>query len=491
MNERSSLRVAIIGAGPAGLAAGHELLEHGFTCFTIFEKSDAVGGTWHLQTYPGLACDVWAHSYTFSYAPNPEWSASFAERAEIEAYLQRCAVEFGLEPHLRFNTRIVAARYRREGIWAITTDRGEQLEFDVVISAMGNQHTPLFPAVDGIDSFTGPSWHATEWEHDVDLTGLRVAVIGSAAGAVQVVPELAKIVGHLTVLQRSANWIMPRGRRVYSPWKRALYRRSPALVRLTRKGQRFLMSLVHDATTLGHKRMEDFEKRARTFLRKSIPDETLRAALTPTSRFGCKRGLVSDDFYPALMLDHVELVPAGLARVAPRSIVTSDGREIEVDAIVYCTGYRILDFDRIDVVGRDGVSLADAMGAAPQAHKGIAAPGFPNFFFTVGPNGLILDVPYFVTVERNVKTIVRLLCDMQAAGAAAVGVRPETCRAYNEWLQQRFSRYSWGADSCSSYYRTASGHAPFLFPGDFSTYDRIHEEIGLDEFEPIPASSFR
>ncbi len=486
MNAPSELRVAVIGAGPAGLAAGHELLARGFTTFTIFEATDAVGGTWHIHTYPGLACDVWAHSYSFSYRPNPDWSASFVEQPEIEAYLQQCAKEFGLEPHIRLNTRIAKAHYQAGGTWRLESDSGERFEFDVVINAMGNQHTPLYPDVPGIDTFEGDQFHATRWNHDVDLTGKRVVVVGSAASAVQVVPEIAKEVGHLTVLQRTANWIMPRGRKPYSATRRWLFKHFPATIRWTKNFQRFLMSFVHQAATMGHKRMDDFEKRARGFIDKAVDDPVLREALTPDSHYACKRGLVSDDFYPALCQEHVELVAEGLASVRPTGITTASGREIDVDVIVYCTGYRIQDFDRIEVTGEDGQSLAGVMEKAPESHKGIATPGFPNYFFAVGPNGLVLNVSYFITAERNVKSIVRRLEEKQRAGLGAIAVKPDVHREYNDWMGERFPLFSWGHESCNSYYRDASGRAPFLFPGSFDEYEALHEAGGLHEYEARP-----
>ena len=485
MSNDHSLRVAVIGAGPAGLAAGHELLARGFRDFTLYEATDGVGGTWHIHSYPGLACDVWAHSYTFSYRPNPDWSASFVEQPEIEAYLQQCAKEFGLEPHIRLNTRIARMQWQ-DGRWHLESDGGERFEADVVINAMGNQHTPLYPDLPGMQDFEGESFHATRWDHDVKLEGRRIVVVGSAASAVQIVPELARVAGRLTVLQRSANWIMPRGRKPYSERQRRWFRRLPILMRLTQRFQRFLMSFVHQAATLGHKRQDDFEKRARSFIERAIPDPALREQLTPDSRYACKRGLVSDDFYPALMLDHVELVSEGLAAVRAEGITTASGREIDCDVIVYCTGYKILDFDRIEVIGEGGRALADEMEEAPEAFKGIARPGFPNYFFAAGPNGLVLNVPYFVTIENNLSSIVRLLCEKEAAGVASISVAPERHRAYNDWMQTRFPLFSWGHASCSSYYRTASGHAPFLFPGDFRSYAKLHEELGLEDFERRP-----
>lgn len=478
-------RIGIIGAGPAGIACGHELLQEGFTNFTILEALDAPGGTWRVQSYPGLACDVWAHSYSFSYAPNPDWSANFVERAEIQAYLAQCWADFGLEPHTRFNTCIESAHWQPECYWLLQTTTGESFEFDVIVNAMGNQHTPLFPDVPGLDRFRGDSWHAARWNHDVDLTGKRVAVVGSAASAVQIVPEVAKVAGQLTVLQRSPNWIMPRNRKFYSDAQRRRFRRFPFLIGLTRRVQGFLMGQVQYAATIGHRRMGQFEGVARRYIKRAIEDPALRAQLTPDSRYACKRGLVSDDFYPALNRDNVELVASALKEVTEDGLVTADGRHIDLDAIIYCTGYRILDFDRIDVVGATGQSLAEAMGDSPKAFKGIATPGFPNYFFAVGPNGLVLNVPYFKTAERNVRTIVGLLKQMREVGLTAIDVTRSATDAYFDWMVTQFGRFSWGSGDCNSYYVNASGHAPFLFPGDFKQYLEFHSEIGLQDFDAI------
>ncbi len=220
-----------------------------------------------------------------------------------------------------------------------------------------------------------------------------------------------------------------------------------------------------------------------SFIATSIADPSLRAAVTPDTRYGCKRGLVSDDFYPALDQDHVELIPEGLHQVTPTGLVTSSGREVEVDVIIYCTGYRVLDFDRIEVTGLEGRTLAETMAEAPHVHKGIAVPGFPNYFLAVGPNGLVLNVSYFETAEQNVTTIVRLLGDLVDRGLTAMAPREELCKQYNRSIAGDFAAFSWGASDCQSYYRTASGHAPFLFPGNFKTWRRIQSDITLEEFD--------
>ena len=476
------MRIAIIGAGPAGIAAGHELLQQGFSDFTIFDSLDAPGGTWRLHSYPGLACDVWAHSYSFSYAPNPDWSASFVGFAEIQAYLADCATRFGLDPHIQLNTRISRAEYVQPGHWQLESETGPLGEFDILINAMGNQHTPLYPNVEGMDDFQGDSWHATRWNHAVDLKGKRVVVVGSAASAVQIVPELAKEAGQLTVLQRSANWIMPRNRKQYSSAKRWQFRHFPGLISATRWVQRMMMGQVEYAVTIGHKRMDQFEGMVKKYIDRAIEDPAVREKLLPDTRYGCKRGLVSDDFYPALNRDNVELVAEGLASVTAGGIITSSGREIEADVIIYCTGYKILDYDRFDVVGKDGQLLGDVMGDEPRAHKGISVPGFPNYFFAVGPNGLVLNVSYFVTAERNVETIVDLIGDLQHEGKQSLEVKREEFESYNNALDEKFSKFTWAAPDCHSYYTNASGHASFLFAGNFKEWVELHEATDLNEY---------
>ncbi len=481
------MRIAIIGAGPSGIAAGRELLRKGFTDFTILEGLDGPGGTWRLHTYPGLACDVFAHSYTFSYRPNPDWSENFVSQPEILAYLEKCFTEFGLDPYLRPNTRIVSADFTERGTWVLRSTAGETFEYDAVINAMGNQHTPSYPDVPGIDSFEGESFHGTRWDHGVDLEGKRVAVIGSAASAVQIVPEVAKRAAHLTVLQRSANWIMPRNLKSYSQRRRAVLRRTPMLLRGIRKFQGLLLDQVEYATTLGHSRMRLFEKLATKHIDQHITDPELREALLPKSRYGCKRGLVSDDFYPTLNLPHVDLIASGLDRITPTGLVASNGQEVDVDVIIYCTGYRFQDFDRIAVTGTDGLDLAQSMAQRPESLKGIAIPGFPNYFMAAGPNGLVLNVAYFNSVEQNVETIVRLLGDMVDQGHQVMAVKPEVVRRYNDSLAEKFTAFSWAAPDCKSYYRDAAGRPTILYPGSFKKWRKLHAETSLADFDLTPA----
>jgi len=478
------LRVAVIGAGPSGLTAGRELLRAGFERFTIFDKSDAVGGTWHQHSYPGLACDVKAAAYTFSDAPNPEWSATFVQQKEIEAYLQRMAREFGLEPHLKLDTEIRSCRYQPDGTWHLDTAGGELHEFDVVVNAMGNQHTPLYPDVPGIGSFEGPSWHSTEWNHEVPLEGKRVVLIGSAAAAVQIVPEIARVAGHLTVLQRTPNWILPRGAKPYSGLSRTLLGFAP-LRNLHRWIHHKVMNLSNGAFIVGDKIQARVEKMGLDHIEKTVKDEALREQVTPKSHFGCKRPLMSDFYYPALQRENVRLVPHAAREVVADGIVTTEGEKLEADVVIYCTGYKVMDFERIDVVGAGGVSLAKQMEEAPEAYVGSAVPGFPNYFFALGPNALIASTSFFDAAEINLKAIVRLLGEKQAAGARAIDVRPEAHERYNQWIVEARAAFSWGRDSCNSYYRTPTGHTPFLFPGDVATFQRQRDEMTLADFQVV------
>lgn len=482
MPDYGSVRVAVIGAGPAGIVAGRELLAQGFTNFTIFEKAPAAGGTWHQHSYPGLACDVKAAAYTFGGEANPDWTHNFAERHEIEAYLQRCVTKFRLEAHLRLNTCVVSAQYQGDGTWQLVSGSGDEFEFDVVINAMGNQHTPLYPDLVGMESFEGDSWHSTEWKHDVSLEGKRIALVGSAAAAVQVVPEIAKLAGHLYVLQRTPNWVLPRGRKPYSALSRSLLRIKP-LRTLLRAFHCKIMNLAAGAFEVGHKTQARVEAMGRKHIEKSISDPELRDRVSPQSRFGCKRPLMSDWFYPALQRENVTLVPAAAKSVHERGVLCDDGRDFDVDVIIYCTGYKVMDFERIEVLGSGGQSLAKRLAEAPEAFKGFAVPGFPNYFFALGPNSLVPSASFFDSAEVNLGCIIRLLREKEAAGVRAIDVKEDQLRAYNDWILAERERFSWGVGSCNSYYRTSDGHTPFLFPGDFAVYTQQREESGLHEFE--------
>jgi cyclohexanone monooxygenase len=488
--KKQDYKIAIIGAGPTGIAAGRELLQQGFNNFTIYDKEKAAGGTWHRQTYPGLACDVWAHSYTYSYAPNPDWTESFVGQREIEAYLQKCSRDFGLEPYLQFNRQVIAATLQADKQWLLSFSDGSTELYSVIINAMGNQHTAVFPPIAGIDEkgndvFTGDSWHSTYWNHDVDLTDKKVLVIGSAAAAVQIIPAIADKVRELVVLQRSANWILPRNNKRYSPTVITLFKRFPFLMRAFRFFQGLLMNVVYHAVSNESRTMKVFENMALKFIEKSFTDPALRKAVTPDSRYGCKRPLVSDDYYPALNRDNVTLKHIGAKAITPEGCITADNQHLDADVIIYCTGYKVLDFDRINVCGEHGLNLAEEMAKAPEAYKGIAVPGFPNYFLAVGPNALVLSVSYFKSIEANTKNIVDLLSAMQSNNIKAIDARPELTREYNDWVIAQCKQFSWGSGACHNYYINDSGQSPFLYPATYKEFLKMRANCGLQDFRII------
>lgn len=488
--EKSEVKIAIIGSGPSGIAAGRELLQQGFTNFTIYEKEKAAGGTWHSHTYPGLACDVWAHSYCYTYAPNPNFSSSFVDQPEIEAYLQKCSRDFGLESHTKFNTKILAADLQKNYQWELVFENGLKESYDIVINAMGNQHTPVFPTIDGVnpdgsDAFKGPSWHSTDWNHEVDIKDKRVLVVGSAAAAVQIVPEIAKVAKHLTVLQRSANWIMPRNKKVYSLATQKRFKRFPFLLKALRYAQGVMMNFVYHAVSNDSRTMSLFENICKKFISENFSDESMRESVTPDSRYGCKRPLVSDDFYPALNRDNVSLVHDGAKAITETGCITLKGEEIGVDIIIYCTGYKMMDFDRIAVAGLDGKNLADEMEKAPEAYKGILTPDFPNYFMVTGPNAVALTVSYYKSVEQNVANIVRLVSEMIQNDVKAINARHDLTREYNDWIIEACKKFSWGSGGCQSYYVNKSGRSPFIYPSTYKDFIKMRLDCDLKYFDEI------
>ncbi len=484
----SQKKIAVIGAGPSGIAAGRELLQQGFNNFIIYEKESAAGGTWHTHTYPGLACDVWAHSYTYSYAPNPNWSESFAKQTEIESYLQSCVKKFGLEPYIEFNRTVVLCELQNDLKWKLNFSDGSQQVVDFVINAMGNQYSPSLPNIKGLNSFKGESWHSTHWNKNIDLKGKRVIVIGSAASAVQIIPEIAPQVEHLTIMQRSPNWIVARNNKQYSNRTKKLFTRYPALLKLFRNTQGIIMNFVHGATIMDSKRMAMFENMGRKFIASSIDDPELQKLVTPKSRYGCKRPLVSDNFYSTLNRNNVTLLASGVSAITETGIISNDQQEVSADIIIFCTGYKVMDFERITIKGLHERILAEEMQKAPEAYKGIAVSGFPNYFLAAGPNALVLSVSYFKSIEANLHNIVTLMQQMLEKNICAIDADPTRQRQYNDWIKENCKRFSWGSGTCHNYYTRADGQSPFLYPADYKSFLKMRAGCTLDEFNAIACS---
>ena len=465
--ERSPRRIVIIGAGPGAIISGYRLTEAGFTDFVMLERQARVGGTWARNRYPGLACDVVSRAYQFSFALKPDWDAPYAFQPEILEYMEQCVDDFGLRPHVRLETAVRGARWdEATATWTVTTEAGEELEADVLIASPGMFGAAVWPAIDGRGSFAGTAVHTSDWPDDLDLTGQRVAVIGSAASAVQLLPEVAKVASRLHLFQRSANWVLPKEDAPFSPEQIAALVDDPAALAAARAeaveqvGARFAFDMEEVRVLMeqwGHENIAVVE------------DAALREKLTPTSPWGCQRPLFSNVYYPTFNLPHVELVTEPIVRITPTGVVTADGVEREVDVIVYATGYETTRYiSALEIVGRDGLDINDAWVEGAHAYLGITTAGFPNLFMLYGPNtnhGSIITM-----IEYQVDYVLRMLDRMDREGLAWVDVRPETVKAYDERIQRDLDAVTVWDAGCHQYYRVPSGRIVTQWPHSMFTY---------------------
>ncbi len=457
--------VAIVGTGFSGLGLAIGLKERGIDDFVVLERADDIGGTWRDNTYPGAACDVPSHLYSFSFAPNPDWSRAFSPQAEIRDYLRRCAVRFGLLSHLRFGHEVIDALWDEgERRWRIATTRGR---FTADVFALGNGPLaePSIPAIPGLGQFEGTVFHSARWDHGHDLTGERVAVIGTGASAIQFVPRIQPRVGRLTLFQRTPPWIMPRQDRAISRRERAAFRAAPIAQRVVRSALYWQREIGALGLVYKPAMMKGVERLARAHLEAQVANPALREKMTPRYRMGCKRILLSDDFYPALTWPNVEVVTDRIRAVRPRGVVTGDGVERAVDTIILATGFHVTDNPVARRVrGCDGRTLADAWRDGPRAYLGAAIAGFPNLFMLIGPNTGLGHTSMVFMIESQVAYIVDCLRVMDERGLGVVEVRPAVQEAFNEELQARMRNTVWSS-GCSSWYLDANGRNSTLWPG--------------------------
>jgi cation diffusion facilitator CzcD-associated flavoprotein CzcO len=460
-------RIAIVGTGFSGLGMAIRLKRAGIDDFVVLERADDVGGTWRENTYPGCQCDVPSHLYSFSFAPNPGWSRTFSRQPEIWDYLRDCAERFGVTPHIRFGHELREAAWDEEHQrWELDTSGG-RLTAQVLVSGTGGLSEPSIPAIRGLEGFEGTVFHSAEWDHDHDLTGERVAVIGTGASAIQFVPLIQPQVGQLHLFQRTPPWIMPHSDRPVSNVERRAFRAAPFLQRLIRRGvywsrEALVLGLTHS------RRMKLLEAAARAHLRAQVRDPELRARLTPNYRLGCKRILVSNDYYPALSRPNVEVLTAGIREVRPRSIVTEDGTEREVDTIILGTGFHVTDTSAATHVrGRDGRTLAEVWDGSPQAYLGTTVASFPNFFLLLGPNTGLGHTSVVFMIEAQIAHVMKCVRAMEEKDLRAVEVRPEVQEAYNDDIQAQMHDSVWTTGGCASWYIDEAGRNSTLWP-DFT-----------------------
>ncbi len=482
VNDSSAVRkrrIVVIGAGPGGICTGHYLRQAGYTDFTLFERDGDVGGTWQRNRYPGLACDVWSHVYCFTFALNPGWTRSYATQPEILAYMRRTVDDLGLWPHIRLNTGIASAAWDDDtGTWRVTTEAGEEIEADVVISGQGMFGELKYPDIEGRDSFEGVAVHTGAWDESLDLTGKRVAVIGSAASAVQSVPEIAKVAGQLHVFQRSANWVLPKDDKEHTSEQLEQFL-DPAELQAYHDG---IMAFVGPSIPFSNPEMNAIAEWVAACAIEVVDDPEVREKLTPTTPWGCMRPLFSNDYYPTFNRPNVELVTDPIERITPTGVVTADGTERAVDVIVFATGYVVDKFaSRIPITGRGGLPLEKAWADGARAYLGITTAGFPNLFMLYGPNtnqGSLIPM-----IEYEAQYAVKALQAMDAAGVDWMDVKPEVEDAYNAELQAGIDQVEVWQAGCSHYYLSDSGRVVTQYPWSMYTFREAVSEVDLDDFE--------
>jgi cation diffusion facilitator CzcD-associated flavoprotein CzcO len=486
--------VLVVGAGLAGLGAVIRLRERGVEDVVVLERGDRVGGTWRDNTYPGAACDIPSLLYSFSFAPNPDWSRTYAGGEEILDYVEHLARSRDLYRHIRFGATVERLEWDdATGTWTAHVSGGEPVRARAVVMAAGPLANASLPDIPGLEDYTGITMHSARWDHDVDLDGLRVAVIGTGASAVQIVPRLAERVASLKVFQRTPGWVLPRLDQANSPATRAAFRAVPGLQRLARTA----LFGAHELVALGlvwpTPVTSVVETLARAWLRHEIPDAWDRRRLTPEFRAGCKRMLVSSEYLAALRSETTKLITWPIARLSPRGVRTADGIEHELDAIVFATGFDVSRTGTpFPVVGRGGRTLDERWAGGAHAYRSVTTAGFPNLFFTFGPNsgpGHHSALVYVEAQLEHIATAVRVIVDRDLR---RLEVRADREEAENADLQRRLAATTWNS-GCSSWYLTPEGHNATMYPGFATQYVRATRRVDLADYEmtaPAPCARF-
>jgi cation diffusion facilitator CzcD-associated flavoprotein CzcO len=483
----------VVGAGFAGLCMAIKLQENGGPDFLVAERGSDVGGTWRDNTYPGAACDVPSQLYSFSFAPNPAWSRSFSPQPEIQAYIQRVAEQSGVLDRFRFDTELEDARWDDDAqLWHVRTSTG-RLTADVLVSAAGALSDAKLPDIDGIDSFQGEVFHSSRWRHDYDLAGKRVAVIGTGASAIQIVPEIAGKVAHLDVYQRTAPHIIPRRDRAYTRLEKLAFKHVPGVQKAYRTAIYWARESFVPAFVVDPRIAAPAKKAAMANIHKGISDPELRAKVTPDFELGCKRVLISNDWYPALDRDDVDLVTDRISKITPGAVVTVDGTEREIDVLIVATGFLATDLPiGRHIHGRNGESLADHFRQhGMQAYKGATVHGFPNLFFIVGPNTGLGHSSMVFMIESQVAYAVDALRKMRTGQIAAVEPTPEAQQAWNDDLQRRMKRTVWNTGGCSSWYLDEHGRNVTLWPRTTYKFRQLTASFDTESYTAVPAATDR
>jgi cation diffusion facilitator CzcD-associated flavoprotein CzcO len=465
VEDAQRYRIGLLGAGFGGLGMAIKLRQAGMHDFVIWERDADVGGTWWANTYPGCQCDIPSHLYSYSFAPNPNWSRTYPLQPELKDYLRECTERYRLGEHVRVNCEVTSAEWvEDECVWRVETAQGPFV-VDLLIAAPGFLSEPATPALPGLEDFGGESFHTARWNHDHDLTGRRVAVIGTGASAIQTVPQIQPIVEHLDVFQRTPPWVVPHRDRPITEIERHIYRRFPALQRIARSAVYWSREMLVPGFVSNPSLMRLPQRVARRNLEKNVPDPTLRAKLMPDYSFGCKRVLPSNDWYPTLTKPNVDVVTERIDRVVSNGIVTADVELHELDTIVFATGFYVTDVRFAKIIrGRDGALMSDVWNGSPQAYRGTAVAGFPNLFIITGPNTGLGHNSLVYMIEAQLDYLMDAVRVIDQRGATRTEVRRVAQDAYNADLQSRMGRTVWNSGGCSSWYIDANGKNTTIWP---------------------------
>jgi len=484
-------QTAIIGAGFGGIIAALKLLASGRTSFVIFERASEIGGTWRDNTYPGCACDIPSNLYSIQSEPNPDWSRRYPSQPEILSYLKKVVAKHSLYGYIRFDAEIVRIEYLEQfGFWELTDRLGRRTTARMVISALGPFQSPKIPEIPGFDGFKGKTLHSARWDHRIDLKGKRVAVVGTGASAIQIIPAIAPEVAHLSVFQRTPAWISDRFDTEISPFVKRAFRRFPTFQRFVRAGlYRFLE--YRGRLFLGNKsRYRFFEKLCLKKLKREVADPAIRSKLTPDYAMGCKRIVVSDDYLPTFNRSNVCLETKGIEKITPAGMVTEDGVERTFDAIIFATGFEVVDFEGMKIFGRNGRELfGEWKQSGISAFKGTVVSGFPNLCILLGPNSGFGHNSILLAMEAQMNYVLQYLTLLeQQTGHAGLDLKHGVQVHYNKELQLKFKGTVW-ASGCKSWYLDAQGNNPVLYPGLMADFQRETKVFNPADFEPVPSTT--
>jgi cation diffusion facilitator CzcD-associated flavoprotein CzcO len=470
--RRTGRSVAVVGGGFGGIAAAVMLRRVGHDDVTVFERGERVGGVWHHNTYPGAACDIPSHLYEFSFAPNPRWSRRYAPQAEIQAYLEDVARRYGVFERIRTGTEVESATWDEErSRWTLETARG-RFEADVLITACGQLSIPKLPAIPGLERFEGPAFHTARWRHDLDLTGKRVAVFGTGCSAIQVVPAIQPVVEHVDVFQRSPGWTIPKMDFAYSERAKRLFERFPVLQRLDRWSIFAFQDLAAAGMTKHRWILRPFRAIARRQIERAIADPDLRRKVTPADELGCKRIMLTDDWYPTLTEPNVDVVTDRVAEVTPGGVRTADGVERPADVLVLATGFESHGFVApMEITGADGRTLGEVWAGVPRAYLGTSVPGFPNLFLLYGPNTNGGSGSVIYTLEAGMQHVLAALGELERTGARRIEVRQEAAERFERELRTALAGTVWHT-GCTNWYVDEQGNDPNQWPWVWTNYRR-------------------